>query len=153
MRAAGFDPGSTSGGSTILDWVDGVSKVVDSIDLPVLGSGAQARLDVHLLQQWLLDHAPVQAFVERASAWPKQGVASAFRYGRACGQIETVIALCNIPVTYISPGQWKSQLHLRGKDKEQSRQRAIETWPAAAKFFARRKTPPGAQPGLIEQQP
>ena len=74
---------------------------------------------------------------------PKQGASSGFKYGRAVGAIEAVLACCEIPMTVIEPSAWKKSHRLRGKDKEGGRQRALQLFPAqhallALKAWARR---------------
>jgi hypothetical protein len=67
---------------------------------------------------------------ERAGSMPRQGVASAFKYGRAAGTIEAVIACCGIPMMMVEPSKWKRAFHLNS-DKETSRQLAIGLFPHA----------------------
>jgi hypothetical protein len=71
--------------------------------VPVVGTGAKERVDGIGLQQWLLVHAPYRAFIERAQAMPKQGSSSGFKYGRAGGAIEAIVAVCNIPLEFVEP--------------------------------------------------
>ena len=57
---------------------------------------------------------------------PKQGASSGFKYGRATGALEAVIACCEVPVTIIEPTAWKKAHHLHGQDKEGARQLALQ---------------------------
>src|SRR5262249_32898644 len=61
---------------------------------------------------------------------PRQGVASAFKYGRAVGTIEAVVACCQISLRVIEPSVWKRAFHL-SPDKEASRQLAAQIFPFA----------------------
>jgi hypothetical protein len=57
---------------------------------------------------------PQHAVIARAQAMPKQGASSGFKYGRATGAIEAVIACCENPLTIIEPTAWKEFHQLRG---------------------------------------
>src|SRR5215510_14283757 len=123
MVILGVDPG-IKGGCAIVMVHDGAAPdVVDIIDIPVVGVGAKERVDVLALRDWIRQHRPDHAVIERAQAMPKQGASSGFKYGRAVGAIEAVIALCGVPLTIIEPTAWKKAHHLRGGDKEGGRQR------------------------------
>src|SRR5215471_19990044 len=118
MKVLGIDPG-VHGGLAIVEINDGaVAPLIDAIDVPVTGSGAKERVDVLATRAWIANHHPDQAIIERAQAMPKQGASSGFKYGRATGALEAVIACCEIPVTIIEPTAWKKAHHLHGKDKE-----------------------------------
>ena len=135
---AGFDPG-LRGGAAILEIDDNGAnpRIRDAINLPVIGVGAGARIDVLALSQWLALNEPDHAFVERSQPRPRQGISSTFRYARATGMIEAVITVLKIPMTTIPPTSWKRFHHL-GSDKEQSRQRVLELFPASHALFARK---------------
>jgi crossover junction endodeoxyribonuclease RuvC len=107
--------------------------------VPVIGSGAKERVDAIALRNWLTTYKPQQAYIERAQAMPGQGASSGFKYGRATGAIEAVLACCEIPVTVIEPNAWKRFHRLHGRDKEGGRQRALQLFPAAHAMLARRK--------------
>src|SRR6516165_8192110 len=92
----GVDPG-ISGGLAIVEITDGAAPaLVGCIDIPVVGTGAKERVDVAAIRNFIERHKPTRVFIERAQAMRKQGVSSAFKYGRAVGEIEETIALCSI---------------------------------------------------------
>jgi crossover junction endodeoxyribonuclease RuvC len=138
-RILGVDPGAVSGGLAILEISDGVAKLVDAIDLPVIGVKAKQRIDVLALRDWILQHKPEHAYVERSQAMPRQGASSGFKFGRGVGSIEATIQLLEIPLTIVEPASWKKAHHLRGGDKESGRQRALQLFPAAHGLLARKK--------------
>ena len=74
------------------------------------------------------------AMIERSHPHPKEGVSSVWRYASAFTTAVVVIKLLEIPIIFVSPAKWKKSLSLT-KDKEQSRARAIETFPACAELF------------------
>jgi crossover junction endodeoxyribonuclease RuvC len=173
-RVLGLDPG-IHGGLAIIEALNDAVTVVDAIDIPVVGVGAKERVDVRAFANWITQHGPALAFVERAQAMPKQGASSGFKYGRATGALEAAIILCSIPLEIVEPSMWKRSFRLPGGDKESTRQRALELFPAAHGLLARKRghgraeaaliglfglktsrlmtAPPGAQPGSINGTP
>jgi Holliday junction resolvasome RuvABC endonuclease subunit len=105
---------------------------------PVTGVGVKERVDVLAVRTWIIKHQPQQAVIERAQAMPKQGASSGFKYGRAVGALEAVIACCEIPLTIIEPTAWKKAHHLHGKDKEGARQLALQLFPNMHHLLARK---------------
>jgi crossover junction endodeoxyribonuclease RuvC len=173
MIVLGVDPG-IHGGLAIVSDDGGRAVMINVIDIPVVGSGARERVDAIAVQNFIRDQGPTFALVERAQAMPRQGASSGFKYGRAVGALEAAIVLCAIPLEIIEPTAWKRFWHLPAKDKERSRQRALELFPSAHALFARKRdhgraeaalialyglrnsrltaAPPGAETGLISEQ-
>jgi hypothetical protein len=137
MKIAAIDPG-LSGAACILEQINGATMLISVIDLQTLGDGPKHRLDAVSFARWLFDHAPMHAYIENGRAMPKQGVTSMFRYGRACGAVEGVVAACRIPLTLIEPATWKKHLRLNSS-KEDMRARAIQLLPNAAGELQRAK--------------
>ena len=150
VKILGVDPG-IRGGLTIIaiDANGAAPRLVDAIDIPVTGVGAKERVDVLTIRNWIVQHAPQHALIERAQAMPKQGASSGFKYGRAVGAIEGVIACCAIPLTIVEPSIWKKFHALRGSDKEAGRQRALQLFPTAHELLARKKDHGRAEAALI----
>jgi crossover junction endodeoxyribonuclease RuvC len=143
----GVDPGIRGGLAIVCVGVSGV-WLVDAIDIPVAGSGAKERVNVLAARRWIVRNVPRHAIIERAQAMPKQGASSGFKYGRAVGAIEAVIACCAIPLAIIEPSTWKKFHQLRGGDKEAG-QRALQLFPAAHALLARKKDHGRAEAALI----
>ena len=149
MRVLGVDPG-ISGGLAVVEIADGIAPaLVECIDIPVVGTGAKERVDVAAIRNFIDRHKPIRALIERAQAMPKQGSSSGFKYGRAVGAIEATIALSGIPVTIVEPSVWKRFWKLPGKDKESSRQQALQLFPVAHAALARKKDHGRAEASLI----
>jgi crossover junction endodeoxyribonuclease RuvC len=149
MKILGVDPG-IHGGLAIVVIDDGAApQLIDAIDIPVTGVGAKERADVLAVRKWIVMHAPQHAYIERAQAMPKQGSSSGFKYGRAVGALEAVLACCEIPMTIIEPSVWKKAHRLHGGDKEGSRQRALQLFPAAHALLARKKNHGRGEAALI----
>src|SRR6516164_2883718 len=149
-RILGGDPGIRGGLAIVAIDANGAApQLVYAIDIPVAGIGAKERVDVLAIRDWIAQHAPQHAFVERAGVMPKQGISSGFKYGRAVGAIEGVITCCAIPLTIIEPTAWKKFHQLRGGDKESGRQRALQLFPTAHELLARKKDHGRAEAALI----
>jgi crossover junction endodeoxyribonuclease RuvC len=127
----GIDPGLAGGALAVLEIDANSAAVLAAIGVPTLGLKAKRRVDAVAVQEFLLKHRPEHCFIERASAFPKQGVASVFKYGAAVGALYTVVTLCAIPLGVISPAEWKRGMRLQGKDKENARLLATELLPSA----------------------
>jgi crossover junction endodeoxyribonuclease RuvC len=149
MKVLGVDPG-IHGGLALVEINDGTApQLLEAIDIPTVGVKAKERVDVLALRAWILVHQPQHAFIERAQAMPRQGSSSGFKYGRATGAIEAVIACCEIAITIVEPAVWKKAHHLRGGDKEGARQRALQLFPAAHALLARKKDHGRGEAALI----
>jgi crossover junction endodeoxyribonuclease RuvC len=149
MRILGVDPG-IRGCLAIVAIDDGAApQLVDAIDIPIAGTGAKERVDTLAVRSWLVTHQPQHALIERAQAMPKQGASSGFKYGRACGALEAIIAASEIPMTIVEPSLWKKLHRLHGGDKEGARQRALQLFPAAHAMLARKKDHGRAEAALI----
>jgi crossover junction endodeoxyribonuclease RuvC len=149
MKVLGVDPGIHGGLAIVAIDNSTAPQLVDAIDIPVAGVGAKERVDVLALRAWIATHQPHYALIERAQAMPKQGASSGFKYGRAVGAIEGVIACCEIPLTIVEPAQWKRFHALRGGDKEAGRQRALQLFPTAHALLARKRDHGRAEAALI----
>jgi crossover junction endodeoxyribonuclease RuvC len=149
MKLLGVDGGIRGGLAIVSIDNDFASQLVHAIDIPVIGAGAKERVDVQAIRDWIVQHAPQHAFIERAQAMPKQGASSGFKYGRAVGAIEAAVTCCAIPLTIIEPSMWKKFHQLRGGDKESSRQRCLQPFPAAHALLARKRDHGRAEAALI----
>lgn len=144
MRVLGIDVGM-EGGVAFLEKNaivpnTGITRMrVDAIDIPTAGEGPSRRVNAAALAKYIIEMRPDHAFIELAGSMPQQGIASAFRYGRATGSLEAVVACCDVPFTLVTPQRWKKFFGLKGPDKERSRQLAIQRIPPAAHLLARKK--------------
>jgi hypothetical protein len=149
MKILGVDCG-IRGGLAVLEINDNTApQMLAAIDAPVVGVKAKERIDVIALQEWLLQHKPAHAYVERAQSMPRQGSSSGFKYGKATGSLETTIVLCGIPIEIIEASAWKKFFHLHAGDKEGARQLALQRFPSAHALLARRKDHNRAEAMLI----
>ena len=115
------DPGAISGAIALFH-EDGEIFVGD---LAVV----DGQLDAAALSRVVRDTRVSIAVVERVGAMPKQGIASTFKFGFACGVIRGILMAHCIPTHYVTPPIWKKHFNLIGKDKEASRELAIRMYP------------------------
>jgi crossover junction endodeoxyribonuclease RuvC len=141
-RIAAFDPGSVSGASAFL-FAPYLDKVTAE-DLQVVNG----QVDGATLAARLKQVRPDVAVIERVAAMPHQGVSSTFRFGTAFRIIQGVIAALENPVHFVTPGKWKRHFGLSA-DKEKSRARALQFWPACADLFGRKKDHGRAEASLL----
>jgi hypothetical protein len=99
-------------------------------DIPIVGKDVDAGELARLIRDMRPDHA----FIENATAMPKQGTVSMFRFGSTFGTIKAVVAVCGISHSLIVPSKWKRHYNLLNSDKEASRLRAIQLWPDSGCF-------------------
>jgi crossover junction endodeoxyribonuclease RuvC len=148
----GVDPGIHGGLAIVHAVIHANTATVllhDAVDIPTVGTGAGERVDVTAVCTWIGQHRPTMALIERAQALPAQGASSGFKYGRAVGALEAAIVTCEVPIEIIEPATWKRFFRLPGKDKERSRQRAIQLFPAAHAMLARKRDHGRAEAALI----
>lgn len=141
MIFAAIDPGAVNAAVAVFH--GGVPVFVDDI------RAVNGMIDPVLLAHALADMKVERAVVENVHAMPKQGLSSTFKFGMACGIIHGVCGALRLPITLVTPSQWKGHFHLPGKDKEPSRQAAIRKWPEHARRLDRKKDADRAEALLI----
>jgi len=139
MKILGVDPGIRGGIAVVLLEPGAAPVLVDAIDIPIVGVKAKERIDCAAMRQFIELHRPQHAVIERAQSMPRQGSSSGFKYGRAVGAIEAAIVLSGVPMTIVEAATWKRFHRLYGTDKEASRQRALQLFPASHSLLARKK--------------
>jgi hypothetical protein len=118
VKIVGCDPG-INGALALLVINDGAApQLIDAIDVPTVGDKSKRRVDAIAICKWIENHRPDFAGIERGQSMPLQGSSSTFLYGRACGSLETVLCLCEIPLVIVEPAVWKRHRGLHGKDKK-----------------------------------
>ena len=90
-----IDPGALSGAYAAFRIGNGATVA----DLAVVDGQLDAASFAHLIMRI----KPSVAVVEKVGAMPKQGVASTFKFGKACGLIEGVLASMGIPFPPCQP--------------------------------------------------
>lgn len=135
----GIDPGLL-GALAIFDPVARFPVAV--IDMPLIKATkkTKARIDKPGLADFIARHAKQirRVWLEDVHAMPGQGVSSCFSFGHGVGILEGIIATHGLELTKVAPVVWKKQFKL-GKNKNDSRKKAIELFPKHEDLFARVK--------------
>lgn len=135
----GIDPG-LSGAIAIYD--PRARAPVAIHDMPIVARGANDRRHVDLYQlSALIDGYSADcalAIIEEVSAMPRDGVASAFRFGQATGIITGIVAANYIPHITVRPAVWKMAMGL-SHEKKLSLDMVRKLFPAFSHHFARKK--------------
>lgn len=123
--------------------------VVELLDMPTLPDNSNRQVDVMAICRRIDKWNPRHAIIENVQPMPSipgadgvrrgMGAASSFRFGFATGQIRAVVACYGMEVRLVHPRSWKRWVGLVGPDKEQSRQKALELMPSAAKWLPLKK--------------
>ena len=79
------------------------------------------------------------AYIEQVHSMPRDGVTSAFGFGRSTGVIETALAAYKVPTVMLTPQKWKRAAGLIKKDKDASRNLAMQLYPELSNKLARKK--------------
>jgi crossover junction endodeoxyribonuclease RuvC len=149
MIALGIDIGVT-GAIAIIDG----DELLAVHDMPCLKDGPAKRRSINapLLCEIVFESHAARAYVELVGPRPGEGAVGAFAFGRSRGLIEGVLAAACIPVSFLTPPQWKRLVGIApGKNgsKDAARSQAIRRWPAKAAMFARVKDDGRAEAALI----
>ena len=161
-KVLGLDPGLASATATVFGYADGKKspEILGILDIPTKGEGPAKRIDGQQFFDWLEKMEPGIAYIENASTMPSipdkfgqrrgMGVASAGRYMRAAGSLETVVDLFGIDTVLVHPVVWKRALGLIGENKTSSLALIRGLYPECAdKWFKRQKDHNRAESTLI----
>lgn len=141
MIFAAIDPGAVH--AAIAVFHDHAAVFVD--DLRTVNGMLDSTAFAHALQDMRVE----RLVVENVHAMPGQGVSSTFRFGQGVGIIHGVAGALRLPLTLVTPGQWKGFHSLRTAHKEVSRQLAIRKWPEHNQHLNRKKDCDRAEALLI----
>lgn len=140
MIFAAIDPGSVN--AAIAVFHDSIPVFVDDFRT------VNGMLDTVAFARALHDLKVEHVVVEHVHAMPKQGVSSTFRFGVAVGIIHGVAGALRLPLTLVTPTQWK-KFHGLPSDKEAARALATRKWPQLNKYLERKKDSDRAEALLI----
>jgi len=149
MIHIGIDPG-LDGAVAYLGGESGAGV----LDSPSLRVGTKRQHDpagmVRLIRAY--DGCELHATIEAQSARPGQGVTSMFSAGKGFGLWLGILAALNVPYTLVTPQRWKAaMLDGMARDKDASRLRATQLWPALAAQLALKKHHGRAEALLIAE--
>ncbi len=137
MTHIGIDPGLT--GAIVAILPDGA---IEFHDMPILEIKKKTQLDyaglAHILRRYA-DRGESTAAIEMVGAMPGQGVSSMFKFGQVYGAALATLATLQIPYRTVTPPVWKRSFRLVGCDKDESRSRALEMFPACVEHLRLKK--------------
>jgi crossover junction endodeoxyribonuclease RuvC len=87
--------------------------------------------------------------IEKVQSMPRDGVAGAFKFGKAAMAPEALCCAFKLPMHFITPANWKKKAKLIKKDKDASRALAKTMWPHQAESFRLKKHDGNAEAALI----
>jgi crossover junction endodeoxyribonuclease RuvC len=153
MIIIGIDPGARG---AIAVSIDGEFEQIEPMpaDEVKVGKSKRMRVNAPRLATFLKAVAVIangrkcHVYIENVSSLPKEGVASAYAFGKACGIVEGVVAALELPHTFVTPQEWKKALRCP-KDKGATRRRASELFPLNARMWSRVKDDGKAEAALI----
>ena len=122
MRVLAVDPGVSGAYALLVDDGGVTMPIVD--DLPVVGN----QINASAWRRTINSLMPDLAVVELVHSMPKQGVASTFRFGMACGIIRGVLLGAGVPIIDVTPNTWKKYFRLNN-EAEKSRALACQRFP------------------------
>ena len=135
----GVDPGQKGG---IAVWENGLIKSVHEI--PIIGK----EYDEYSLQAIFREIVEscltmrLIGFLEKASAMPKQGVTSTFKFGMGYGLLRGMLSCNLIPYKLVTPQAWKKLILAGiGKDKKATIAYIQRRYPGVNLIPGRRRTP------------
>lgn len=143
-RIIGIDLGATGG---IAAFHDGKLHTVRAMPT-VTNAKGRPRVDGAAVGALLRDLKPDHAFVELVGAMPAQGVSSMFTFGMAAGIVHGALGALCIPMTLISPAQWKVALRVPAA-KDGARARASQLIPGGAVYWPLVKDDGKAEAAMI----
>ena len=107
MIILGVDPGASGG-------IAGIHEKI--------GGAAWALKDKTLMDQWKLfmDHrksselnsTSIKAYLESVHSMPRDGVRSAFSFGKSYGNLEAFLVAAEIPFERVTPSVWQKEFGL-----------------------------------------
>jgi crossover junction endodeoxyribonuclease RuvC len=113
-----------------------------------IGKGHRRQISEFWLADILRVYQPDCAWIERVHALPRQGVTSSFSFGLSYGLARGVLAALQVPVSLVTPQEWKKSFRL-GPDKNEARLVAARLFPANAGNFCRAKDDGRAEAALL----
>ena len=113
--------------------------IIDWLHMPVIKVGSKNRVNAAAVAAWVrehdhADHCYIELVGAMAKGGTKQGTSSMFSFGHAAGLVEGVVSGAGIPVTLVTPQQWKKHAGLIGKDKDAARGLCAQQYPKCREF-------------------
>jgi len=132
MKICGLDPGNTGGMSILSEngLIVAIKTPITTEEFVKNGKKKTRKLmDLEAIRDFLEEHQPHRAVLEKVAARTGQGVTSMFRFGTGWGQYQGILAAMRIPFIMPTPQAWKKHHNLIGENKDGSLDLARTLWP------------------------
>ncbi len=151
MRIIGIDPGLT-GAVSLVDTASGAYSIYDCPTLTIQkGSEGKQFYGPDLAANLLRDLLPIDfAVIEAQQVMGIEGRVSAFTIGYGYAMWLSLLAAFGIKREIVKPADWKRAM-LLGRDKTDSRLRAIELFPALSQQLRFKKDHSRAEALLLAE--
>jgi len=145
----GIDPGQLGG----LALVSGSGRLLDVVPMPAVAGEVDGLALAEILTRWNLTDGDrsTKVILEQVHSMPGQGVSSTFKFGKSFGILIGATQALKIPMERVTPQKWKKEFELIGKDKDASRHKATELWPAMAEKWKYKKENGKSDAALIAE--
>jgi len=104
----GIDPGFKGGVAVI------TGDTIEIMPMPISGEKKQKRIDVKTLAAFFLGEgqslSDTLVILEKVATMPKQGIVSAFNFGKGVGYLEAMFKLLRMPYVEVRPQEWKREV-------------------------------------------
>jgi hypothetical protein len=101
---------------------------------------------------WLKERGVKVVYIEQAQSFPKQGIASAFNYGRDFGYLLGTLAGSGMAIHMIRPAVWAKRIHVAAPKMDDAKERSLwcarHQWPQETWLATPKSTKP--HDGLID---
>ena len=117
-----------------------VGNHIDVIDIPTYKSRVEELAYVDFeVDKFIKDYKPEIVLIERVHSYPKQGVASTFKFGVTYGYIVGKIHSLGCAIIFVTPRLWQSVLEGEGPTKDKSLYTARKNYPSLEGKLTRKK--------------
>jgi crossover junction endodeoxyribonuclease RuvC len=141
----GIDPGQKGG----IAGLDLANNILWAIEMPVKKTPkGKIEYDIPRIAALLRASQPTHVYLEHVHSMPKQGVSSTFLFGTGFGILLGIIGTLDLSMSLIVPRTWKAKLAITA-DKETSRNKASELFPACESFWKLKKHDGLAEAALL----
>lgn len=128
MRVIGIDPGLDGAAAVVYD----EGKRFTHFSFPKIkakGRGYEPHWALFPDELEMLGFEVDHAFIEKVNTRPAEARTAAFKFGATAGGIRMAMAFLRVPVTMVTPAQWKLSMRLGGTDKKAAIARASDLFP------------------------
>ncbi|TAL62075.1 MAG: crossover junction endodeoxyribonuclease [Bacteroidetes bacterium] len=129
----GIDPGKTGA----IAFVN--KNGIEVIDTPLNKGDYDIDEMSDILDESTFSEEVERVFIEKVHSMPGQGVASMFNFGMGYGIWLGICSAFKYPVTLVTPQEWKKEMNLISKPKDDARAKVMKLFPKHSLLVPRKK--------------